>query len=229
MPSVDDMFNKNVLNVSLDRIIAGNPGTPTTRQLNGIFVNLVRLSDKSLREYDAARAELMAYVENYEDNWGINPYVRAIDHMENCIDATHRAVLNAAALRINGFGRKALKVTEHQERRLRFFRNTIEHIDERLIGTPRRNRPNLQAADPFTLRLANKVMVIGQDSLTYRELVAIITKMYVTIEAIRGPSVRPGDVWSNAALRTDPRPVQRNSTLRFSNHVKEFSRLVISH
>jgi len=118
MPSVDHMFNKNILNVNLERIFTGNQRIPTRRELRGIFVNLVRLTDKALREYDAARAELIRYVDVYESSFAIGPYVRAIDHMENCIDTSYRAVLNARALYANGYGRQVLQLTDNQERRL---------------------------------------------------------------------------------------------------------------
>jgi hypothetical protein len=229
MPSVDHMFNKNILNVNLERIFTGNQRIPTRRELKGIFVNLVRLTDKALREYDAARAELIRYVDVYESSFAVGPYVRAIDHMENCIDTSYRAVLNARALYANGYGRKVLQLTDNQERRLRFIRNTIEHSDERLIGAPAARQPVFQASDPFTLRLANRVMIVGRDALTYRELAMVITKMYRTIEAIRGPSVRPGDTWTNSKLRTDPGPAPVRGTLQWSDHAKEVNRLIISH
>ena len=237
MPSVDHMFNMNSLNASLDRLISGNPGTPTTRPLMGLWMNFVRLTDKALREYDAARVELMAYVDRYEEAWALSPYLRAIDHMENCVSAAHRAVLDARALRDNGFGRRAPQLTERQEHRLRYLRNTVEHTDERLIGNPARPAsPVFQPRQPFALRLSNRTMIIGDDALTYKELVSAITKMYRTIEVIRGPSVRPGETWTNASLRTETGPREGSAAgrpgtivMRPSQYTKELGRLIISH
>ena len=232
MPAVDHLFNKNSLNVNLDRWLGGNPGHPTDRSLMGLWVNFVRLTDKALREYDAARTELMAYVSARDGAvLHMSPYVRAIDHMENCVSATHRAVLDARALQTNGVGRKGPRLTEGQERRLRGLRNTIEHTDERLIGsTARPKSPVFQPGQPFSLRLANRVMVIGQDMLTYKELVSAMTKIYRTIESIRGPSVRPGETWTNASLRTDAgAPPPNAGSMQPTEYLKALSRLLISH
>jgi hypothetical protein len=105
MPSVDHLSNKSSLNVLLDRALSGQlAGVPRDMTLIGLFTNFARLTDKALREYDAARAELLLYLEPSE-GLRTSPYLRAIDHMENCIGAAHRAVLNATALRENGVGR----------------------------------------------------------------------------------------------------------------------------
>jgi hypothetical protein len=48
-------------------------------------------------------------------------------------------------------------------------------------------------------------MVIGKNVLTYRELVAAMTKCHKTIEVIRGvPTGALGPNFPNAKLRTDP-------------------------
>ena len=68
-----------------------------------LFINFCRLTDKSLREYDAARAELLNHL-SVGHQFLIAPYLRGIDHMENCISAAHRAVVNAKALRARRIG-----------------------------------------------------------------------------------------------------------------------------
>jgi hypothetical protein len=159
-------------------------------------------------------------------------YLRAIDHMENCVSATHRAVLNAKALQANGFGRSARKLTERQEQRLSFVRNAVEHSDERILGTQQSKRiPRFAADEPFSLRLANRSMVIGSYVLTYKDLVSVLTKMYGTIEVIRGvPTGTPGPNWPNAKLRTDPgsAPDQAPSWVP-SAYLVELSRLTLTH
>ena len=63
MPPVDHLSNKGTLNVLLDRTMSGLPaGLPPDRTMVGLFMNFSRLTDKALREYDAARAELLLYV-----------------------------------------------------------------------------------------------------------------------------------------------------------------------
>jgi hypothetical protein len=99
----------------------------------GPFMNFSRLTDKALREYNAARAELLLYVAP-PDEFRIGPYLRAIDHMENCVSAIYRAVLNAQALRANKIGRAAPRLTQLQEQRLKGLRDAVEHSDEKLLG-----------------------------------------------------------------------------------------------
>ena len=77
----------------------------------GLFMNFSRLTDKALREYAAARAELLDYVSPHDGELRISPYLRAIDHMANCVGAAARAVLNAKALRDHKIGRSGPRLT----------------------------------------------------------------------------------------------------------------------
>jgi len=185
MPGVDHLSNKGTLNVLLDRTFSGLPsGLPPDRTMVGLFMNFSRLTDKALREYDAARTELLLYVSPH-DELRPSPYLRAIDHMENCVSATHRAVLNARALRANKIGRAAPRLTQLQEQRLKDLRDAIEHSDEKLLGKQKvKKSPPFDKMDPYSLRLANTSMVIGKHVLTYKELVSAMTKCHRTIETI---------------------------------------------
>jgi hypothetical protein len=197
----------------------------------GLFMNFSRLTDKALREYDAARAELLLYVSPH-DGLRLGPYLRAIDHMENCVSATHRAVLNARALRANKIGRAAPRLTQLQEQRLAHLRNAVEHSDEKLLGKQKfKDSPPFDKVDPYSLRLANTSMVIGKHALTYKELVSAMTKCHRTIETIRGVATgTPGPDFPNAKLRTDPgNPVTSPGQLRPSSYLRELSRLVVTH
>jgi hypothetical protein len=114
--------------------------------------------------------------------------------MENCISATHRAVLNAAARRENGVGRGAPRLTAMQEERLRNIRNAVEHADEKLLGKQKyKKSPAFSKHEPYSLRLANTSLVIGNQYLNYRDLVTAMTKTHAAIEHIRGvPTGTPG-------------------------------------
>jgi hypothetical protein len=232
MPAVDHLSNKGTLNVLLDRTMSGLPaGLPPDRTMVGLFMNFSRLTDKALREYDAARAELLLYVSPH-DGLRTSPYLRAIDHMENCVSATHRAWLNARALRENKIGRAAPRLTLLQEERLAHLRNAIEHSDEKLLGKQKfKSSPPFDKIDPYSLRLANTCMVIGKNVLTYKELVSAMTKCYKTIEVIRRvPTGTPEPGFPNAKLRTDPgNPVVRSGTLQPTDYLRELSRLVVTH
>jgi hypothetical protein len=167
-PSVDHLSNHGSLNVLLDRTLAGLPANLTAeRSAVGLFTNFVRLVDKALREYDAARTELYNYVEP-TSVLRVSPYLRAIDHMENCVGATHRAALNARALREMKIGRAARRLTERQEQRLGSVRHAIEHSDEKILGRRKiRTSPPFAAGEPYSLRLANHAMAIGSWDLSY--------------------------------------------------------------
>jgi hypothetical protein len=232
MPGVDHLSNMGTLNVLLDRTLSALPsGLPPDRTMIGLFMNFSRLTDKALREYDAARAELLLYVSPH-DGLRLGPYLRAIDHMENCVSATHRAVLNARALRANKIGRAAPRLTQLQEQRLAHLRNAVEHSDEKLLGKQKfKDSPPFDKVDPYSLRLANTSMVIGKHALTYKELVSAMTKCHRTIETIRGVATgTPGPDFPNAKLRTDPgNPVTSPGQLRPSSYLRELSRLVVTH
>lgn len=230
MPNVDQLSNKSMLNVVLDRHFAGLPARLSTREVVGLFNNLTRLTDKSLREYDAARAELLNHLR--EGQIMIGPYLRAIDHMENCISAVDRAVLNAQALRERRIGGGAPRLTERQEERLAFFRNAIEHSDERLLGITKSKRIQQFAhLEPFSIRLANTSIVIGSHVLNYRELVAAMAKCHKTIEVIRGvPTGDPGPKFPNAILRTtDPSIPAARPGFTASDYLKTIARLGVTH
>lgn len=232
LPPVDHLSNNGSLNVVMDRTLGGGPPEfPQSHSALGLLSNFVRLVDKSLREYDAARAELMLYVKPHEGSLQTSSYIRAVDHMENCVGATHRAVLNAQALRELGVGRGAPRLTELQLARLAHVRNAVEHSDEKLLGKQKfKNSPPFSSDEPYSLRLANTAMVIGGLVLTYKDLVSAMTKMYHGVEKIRGvPTGTPGPNFPNAVLRTTvpPRPVQGN--VRASDYLKELSRLSVNH
>ena len=197
----------------------------------GLFMNFCRLTDKALREYDAARAELLLFVSR-DDGLRISPYLRAIDHMENCVSAAHRAVLNARALQANKIGRTGPRLTQLQEQRLAYLRNAIEHSDEKLLGNQKfKNNPPFDKIDPYSLRLANTSMVIGKNVLTYKELVSAMTKCHKTIEVIRGVATgTPGPNFPNAKLRTDPgNPVVNAGQMQPTDYLIELGRLMITH
>jgi hypothetical protein len=186
IPSVDHLSNQGTLNLLLDRTLSGLPaGLPPDRTTVGLFMNFSRLTDKALREYDAARADLLRFV-SPQVSPGTSSYLRTIDHMENCVSAIHRAVLNAQALRTNKIGRAGPRLTQRQEHRLAYLRNAIEHSDEKLLGNWFKKSPPFDEADPYSLRLANTSVVIGNNVLTYKELVSAMTKCYTTIERVRG-------------------------------------------
>lgn len=231
LPSVDHLSNMGSLNVVLDRAFNGVPvGIPPNHAAIGLFMTFVRLTDKALREYDAARAELSLYVIPY-DGLRTSPYLRAIDHFENCVGALHRAVLSSKQLRLGGVGRSAPRLTARQEDRLAHLRNAFEHSDEKIIGAQKfKNSPPFSRDQPHSLRLANTRMVIGGWELTYCEIVNAMVKMHRTIELIRAtPTGTPGPDFPNAVLRTAVPARATSGGMRASDYLKELTRLQVTH
>jgi len=148
IPSVDHLSNKDTLNILLDRTLSGlPPGLPPDRTMVDLFMNFSRLTDKALREYDAARAELLLFV-SPRVGLGTSSFLRAIDHMENCVSAIHRAVLNAQALQANKIGRTGPRLTQRQEQRLAYLRNAIEHSERNCSGSGSKKSPHSTRQTP---------------------------------------------------------------------------------
>jgi hypothetical protein len=64
-------------------------------------------------------------------------------------------------------------------------------------------------------------MVIGENVLTYKELVSAMTKCHKTVEV-------PG--FPNARLRTDPRtPPATPGSLPLTSYLQELNRLMVTH
>ena len=75
-------------------------------------------------------------------------------------------------------------------------------------------------------------MVIGGWVLTYRDLFSVMTKMYQTIEVIRGVSTgTPCSNFPNVRLRNEVNAVTapRGTSFRPSEYLHELSRLTITH
>lgn len=181
VPDLSGLYDKNILNVALDALVGRWPG-PADYPYRGMWVNLVRLSDQAIREYELARLALREYVDHGHEG-RISPFYRAIDHFENAISATHRATLNSKQLEVH-LGRRLNQPTERQESLLRAARNHVEHMDDKLGR--RMVKPNEVAIlIPLSFRLQ-----VGKVELPYRDLASCVRKNYRNVESIRrAPSV----------------------------------------
>lgn len=236
MPAVENLSNNGTLNVLLDRTLNGLPaGIPNDRTLVGLFTNFCRLTDKALREYDAARHEIYRFLTPSEGLRTVH-YLRAIDHMESCVSATHRAVVNARELRIRRIGRSGPRATDRQKQLLRDVRDAVEHSDNRLTGdrVPKWTT-SFGQYEPYSLRLANTSMVIGAAILPYRDLFSVLTKCHRVIEVIRGvPTGDPSPSFPNGQLRTfvptvDTPPQTGVTRMHPTDYLQELSRIVVTH
>ncbi len=240
MPSVDHMFNQGMLNLLLDRAFSGlPPQLPQEFAEVGLYTNLVRLTDKSLREYDAARFELLDYL----DGWGAesrkglrtSPYIRAIDHMENLVSALARGINCIDALRSRGVDRNGSKIPNSKREDVTRMRDMIEHTDDRLTkSSTRMSRPTFEQGQPYALRLENEFMLLGNWMVRYEDLAAAVSVLYESVARIRGTRAAGSD-HPQAATRTSvvfigtpPNGWPRTSMMA-SDELWEMSRQSVNH
>jgi hypothetical protein len=171
MPPLEDLFADNMANVSLDRL-TGNYRGPSTRPQ--MWMNLVRLTDLSLRSYEGARSDLERYRARAHKGH-VSPYYDAINRLEETVVATYRAILNSGRLQTL-IPRKLHEPTARQLQAIRQVRHHIQHMDEKLAD----GRAEIHVLVPTT-----KSVVIGRKQLHYRDLASCITKCYRNIELIR--------------------------------------------
>lgn len=138
MPSLSDL-DTSLRGKRLIGRIMGIHGPPTLRGLQ-IADGYVRLVEKTVLEYEAARREFISFLrEKLSDN-----HFRAQDHFETCIQSLHRAILYLDRLRRLGFRRPDgtafvprphdLEVlTDAVRSQVRRFRDASEHLDDDII------------------------------------------------------------------------------------------------
>src|SRR5882757_9842708 len=96
-----------------------------------LYVHLTRVTDKAIREYNAARDNAHAFgtdsgrgPHTLEEVSEMPPYLLwANDHLESCVDAAHRAVEAVKILQVEGIGTKAPQPNGGSLRRLRDIRH----------------------------------------------------------------------------------------------------------
>ena len=118
-----------------------NSAGPTDYRAYALWMNTIRLGDLCLREYQSARAALMAwYTEDSQAK--IANVLRASGHFEACISATERMLRHVKALRSTFFVEKSLKqllpknlllLRGDQERLLIDMRDAITHFEGLLL------------------------------------------------------------------------------------------------
>lgn len=176
MPTLSHLYPNNLANLALDRL-GGRVVGPTTYPHSGMWMNLVRLTDLAIREYEAARTSLDDYRANA--NAGrISPIYDAINSLEEAVVATHRAVLNSARLEVVTT-RKLHAPTAGQALALKQVRHHIQHMDEKL------ERGSVGAGHLHLLAPTVHAVEIGPKRLKYRDLASCITKMYRNVAVIR--------------------------------------------
>ena len=172
MPALGRLPTNQVLDMLLNLLLRGPAisGHPD----GAWWTNLVRLTDKSVREYEAARTELNDWVGSGSNTW--SPLFRGIDHLENCVTSTHRAALFAGRLDAAGHPGFSRVATPRQQDTLRLVRNHIEHMDDKLI------KSQVAVGDSVMITPLRKRLEIGTQRLQWRDLSGVITKLVGAVE-----------------------------------------------
>ena len=174
MPALVGPSDNRIPNLLANSFLRGSAEDFADR---GQIHNLVRLSDRAVREYHRA-AE--AFTE-----WGtlppmhLKPFWKGISSLEGCINATHRANLHARHIRRSIPEAEIEVLPEHLRQRLTGVRDGIEHVDEHLKGG------KLQSGvSAMTLRPGRDIMEIGNKSMTYVDLADCVRNMDLAAEGI---------------------------------------------
>lgn len=133
---------------------------------------LVRLLDKSILEYRAAREELLSF---FPDGY-INRYHRAQDHFESFVQSLHRAITYLDRLRALGFThpngvpvvprpRELEVLRDDVKANVRKFRDNLEHLDRDILGL------KLERADDVGPSLGTHAATIADATIVYADAV----------------------------------------------------------
>lgn len=92
-------------------------------------------------------------------------YLMACDHLETCVDATHRAIEAAKALREVGVGKEAPQPNPASVKRIQELRHAVQHTNHRLIDTEslRPDRRAFGPEDPYGIAADRDHLVIGAE------------------------------------------------------------------
>jgi len=171
MPDLGHLKDKLLLDLMLNIALGGaGPNDLTARAL---WVNYIRLVDKSVFEYKNARDSLEEYVST--PNEVIYPLFRCISHLENCIDSVKRAVSFAEKMRRNkeSPGINKLSVLSIvTKKKLNYFRNAIEHLEKDVV------KNNISEDNPTMLLIRHNSITLAGEKLSYHELSEWIQELY---------------------------------------------------
>lgn len=171
MPDLGHLSDKLLLDLMLNIVFQrAGPKDITARVL---WINYIRLVDKSVFEYKNARDSLEEYVST--PNEVIYPLFRCIGHLENCIDSVKRAVFFARKMRRSKESPEINKLSllsDATNKKLRNFRDAIEHLENDIINN------NISKDNPTMLLIRNSSITLAGEKLSYHELSEWIQELY---------------------------------------------------
>jgi hypothetical protein len=166
-----------------------------------LHAHLVRVTDKAAREYNVARSLILAWGAPLPSDVEMIPWDEtgafltkahslavSTDHLESCIEATHRATNAVAMFRKKGIGTKTVVLDAGAVRRLKEIRDAMQHMIHRLFEIDlQKGRRAFGSQDPYGISPREYELTIGaEDPLTYVDLVSLIEGCYRSAEGIGG-------------------------------------------
>jgi hypothetical protein len=177
-----EVHNRSLLDLMLN-VFAGRElevlsTMPSRRQFN----NMVRLMDKAVIEYALAHARCDDWTQGLDVTGAqLSSYFRAIDHMENCINALHRTLLHLDQIKRLPAGpsidRAARKALQAGIDKINDARDWIEHTDEKL------SKLDEGVALP-AVYLEADLVTVGERSLAYSDLAQWIHQTFRLVRAL---------------------------------------------
>lgn len=158
-------------------------------QTRACLVNLVRLRDKGVGDWQRCRRGVLDYLEANKTAHGRNitiegwhHLITATDRFEDALDAAHRGADFAKAIReLHGEELPDLPwPSRNQRTRMSKMRNELQHRDSDIMS-------GKHAADaPFTLLLENERAVVGSKQLRYDDLADALCRLSdVSVELVK--------------------------------------------
>jgi hypothetical protein len=140
-----------------------------------LHVTFVRLVDKAISEYEAARAQMNRYSQEDTPMRPLVALFRAGSEFENCITSLYRALCLLEAIRRDKVSPKlpdALRATLRAKADVRNFRDAIQHFDDDLAnGVP-------QPGGNLGIRAHSNRVECARGSILYSDLAGWLRSLH---------------------------------------------------
>ena len=136
--------------------------------------NFIRLVDKALREYHAAREALLGEIQGTQRSF----LIEFTNHIETCINAVSRLFKLLERIKSEkespAFPRELRRLVETKSESVENVRNAVEHIDEQI------RKDEIAPGKPImlTVNKKNDGVIVSNYELKFAELAMVLEKMY---------------------------------------------------
>jgi hypothetical protein len=189
MPDLSNLSATLTIDHSLN-LVFGGAGLQMHGPGQAQFLNLVRLVDKTILEYENARQYLQRYVDSHNK---LRLFMRCVDHMENCVDSLNRAFSHLEGLRTSLHREQSRsseplpQITREDipsstaRKRINDIRDAMQHMDDRIS----KGRAGRDIA-PIGLNVKSDSIELDNEEIYFVELVHWIEQIYAVTERLVG-------------------------------------------